>query len=66
LKLFEIIYIFQKTGYPAFSIPGYQAKSGIQPDTGYQKMPDYPAGRISGASPVYNTVFRLYYLDGDM
>jgi hypothetical protein len=29
------------TGYPA----GYPAEqSGIRPDTGYQKRPDYPAG----------------------
>jgi hypothetical protein len=34
-------------GYPA----GYPAgQSGIQSDTGYQKRPDYLAGRISGAS----------------
>ena len=42
-------------GYPAFTITGYPAAvSGIRPDTGYKKRPDYPAGymasRISGAS----------------
>jgi hypothetical protein len=42
-----------------FSVSGIRPdirpfKSGIRPDTGYQKGPDnppcYPAGRISGAS----------------
>jgi hypothetical protein len=39
--------------YPA----GYPAgQFGIRPDTGYQKRPDYPAGRISGASLLFNTI----------
>jgi hypothetical protein len=32
-------------GYPVSGLTGYPAvKSGIRPDTGYQKRPDYPAG----------------------
>jgi hypothetical protein len=42
-----ILNIRYPAGYPAI-------KSGIRPDTGSQKRPDYPAGypanRISGAS----------------
>jgi hypothetical protein len=40
-------------GYPVSGLPGYPADQfGIRPDTGYKKRPDYPAGRISGASLV--------------
>jgi hypothetical protein len=32
-------------GYPVSGLTGYPAEqSGIRPDTGYQKRPDYPAG----------------------
>jgi hypothetical protein len=42
-------------GSPVSSLPEYPAgQSGIQPDTGFKKRPNYlagyPAGRISGAS----------------
>jgi hypothetical protein len=41
-------------GYPVSGLTGYPAgQSGIRPDTGYQKRPDYPAGY-----PVHP-----YYLD---
>jgi hypothetical protein len=38
-------------GYPGSGPTGYPAvQFGNRPDTGYQKRPDYPAGRITGAS----------------
>jgi hypothetical protein len=44
------------TGYPAGYLAG---QSGIRPDTGYQKRPEYPAGypagRISGPSLIFTT-----------
>jgi hypothetical protein len=44
-------------GYPVSGLTGYPADQFcIRPDTGYQKRPDYPAGRISGAS-LYESLF---------
>jgi hypothetical protein len=54
-------YLFILAGYPATYLAIFSAgigirldirrvKSSIRPDTGYKKRPDYPAGRISGAS----------------
>ena len=49
-------------GYPAFSITGYPAGylvaiSGIRPDTGYKKRPDYPASWISSASLLFTVLY---------
>jgi hypothetical protein len=42
-KLLGWLTLAGPTGYPAVQF-------GNRPDTGYQKRPDYPAGRITGAS----------------
>jgi hypothetical protein len=43
-KLLEQLNI-SRIPYPVSGLTGYPAgQSGIRPDTGYQKRPDYPAG----------------------
>ena len=53
---------FSLAAYPAFSITGYPAGypvaiSGIRPDTGYKKRPDYPASWISSASLLFTVLY---------